>query len=253
MSDQTTITPGEKLRRAREAQLPPVTRRDLAALREKKTSYNLVTQYELGRAKPPRDLLALVAERWRIPLAWFYDGQDTAVPSPITISVPPGSAPPAPVDVRFGMEPGVGRRMFKVLGSVGAAAVPIRSSDADPDDWMDFSDDLYAPERFALRIRGNSMKPFVEDGWYVLVQPSPVTEYGFATVYENGEAEYTLKMHRKGPSGPFGHSLNRAESEDVILKEGWKVVGYVVGRKCKRGTRYFEEGDPNGMYVEDSP
>src|SRR5208283_1563011 len=74
------MRPGEKLRRAREAQVPPVTREELAAIQGEGSNYDRIVSYELGRSNPPKDLLAKISARWNIPFEWFYDGLDNGIP-----------------------------------------------------------------------------------------------------------------------------------------------------------------------------
>ena len=147
----------------------------------------------------------------------------------------PGSDPPSPLGMR-GMVPGAGRRLFRILGVAGAAAAPVQSGDPDPDDWEDFPDDLYHPERFCIRVTGDSMSPRIEHGDFVLVHPHPNPATGLLVVAHNSVHEYVCKtLQRDEQRRPQLVPINR-NGYDVLEPDGeWKIDGFVVAIKRRGG------------------
>lgn len=239
---------GAKLRIAREAQPGRISREDVAAIQGDGSNYGRIASYELGRAEPPRDLVAKLAARWGVPFEWWYDGKEGPPPSaPETSSslVPDGTS--ANPTGETGMVPTASRALFPILGSVGAAAAPLRSADADPDDFVEFSERLFRPERFAVRVSGHSGGDEIHHGDYLLVQPEEVPRHGFVTVLGRAD-EFVVKVAVRTPDGKYTFEAFDPEYPPIEVDGEWHVVGYACGisRETRRG-RYSEEGDDGGF------
>lgn len=241
-----------------------------------------VASWETGRNEPPTLVIKKIAEAWGIPLQWFYDGKDTAVPPP-AVGVgpaPPGGNAPAPLHTRSS-QPGVGRRYFPIVGRAGAAAHPIEPGEAD--DFMEFSDDLTDRNRaqFVIQVWGDSAEPEFRHGDWILVTKEPnFTFPNFFCVICNPTHEYLVKLSKR-TSTPRGgseprelggnpqttepsrtaethrtsaeryalefHAINPAYAP-VILEEGWEMIGFVVGWKRERAPgSYIEAGERTGL------
>lgn len=236
----------DKLRQARRYQTPSLNQEEMADLLG--MSRSIISRYETDEDRViPRDYIERVARRLQIPIAWFYDGQPG--PPPVLTGTGPGkeySRSPS-FDSHRVAEPAVGRRLFGLLGTAGAASFPIESADPQPGDFVEFSEDLFRPERFAIRVIGDSMSPRLEHGDYVLVQPDSNPHTGLLAVARNAEHEYVVKVLQKSEGSRELHPLN-PNYEVILPSQGWEVVGYAVGRKQERGRgRYIEEGDNAGL------
>ncbi|AIE86971.1 hypothetical protein OP10G_3603 [Fimbriimonas ginsengisoli Gsoil 348] len=140
----------------------------------------------------------------------------------------------------------MGRRLFKVLGTAGASSFPIETSD-EWGDYVEFSDDLYHPDRFAIRVRGESMEGRIPHNAYVLVHPDPKPPAGLLTVARNESHEYVIKILKQRRGDWVLIPIN-PDYDEIKPGEGWKIVGYVVGIREERGRRkYREEGDNDGL------
>lgn len=242
---------GDKLRLAREYHRPSLTQEAMATrLNLKRATY---ANFESGRINPSEKLISLVSDVLRIPLEWFYDERPGPPPLLATAS-PYGAAlmahPPAPLMTREA-QPGVGRRKFPLIGTAGASAFPLEQEEATPDDFVEFSDELYRPERFAIQVQGNSMSRRIQHGDFILVQPSGNCEPGLLAVARNEAYEYVVKeLIIKGDRKVL-HPLEPGY-DDIVPGEGWIMVGYAVGRRKERGRgRYIEEGDNAGLRAAD--
>lgn len=208
--------------------------------------------YEKGRATVPEVIVRRIAKALDIMPDWFFDGEDT--PPPIGKQPPPESAmslipsgtPASPLGER-GMVPTAGRMLFPILGSAGAAAAPARSAEADPDDFVEFSERLYRPERFAVRVSGHSGGEAIRHGDYLLVQPEEVPRHGFVTVLGRAD-EFVVKVAVRSPEGGFRFEAFDPEYPPIEIDGEWRIVGYACGlsRETRRG-RYSEEGDDGGF------
>lgn len=160
----------------------------------------------------------------------------------------PGSDPPSPgLTPGIGAQLGVGRRKFPILGCVGASSHPVESPEADPDDYVEFSDDLYRSDRFGLRVIGDSNFPYIRHKDEILVQPAKVVASGLFVVFRSPEFEYLVKL--KGyDAGRVAYQPLNPSYEEIIPADGWELVGYVVGLRRLFGRKsYLEFGDDDGL------
>ncbi|MBX7132578.1 MAG: helix-turn-helix domain-containing protein [Fimbriimonadaceae bacterium] len=167
-------------------------------------------------------------------------------PSESSSSLTPKTGSVSPLGER-GMVPAAGRAAFPILGSVGAAAAPLRSADADPDDFVEFSERLFRPERFAVRVSGHSGGDEIHHGDFLLVQPEEVPRHGFVTVLGRSD-EFVVKVAVRAQDSSFSFEAFDPEYPTIEVDGEWHMVGYVCGisREARRG-RYSEEGDDGGF------
>ena len=91
------------------------------------------------------------------------------------------------------------------------------------------------------------MEPDIQHGDYILVQPSAEVHPGLFAVVENDNHEYVVKLMTYQDRKPLLKSMN-PEYAPIVPGDGWKIVGFAVGRRQERGKgRYLEEGDDAGL------
>lgn len=211
--------------------------------------------YESGRIPVSERTVSIISSLLKVPLEWFYDerpGPPPLLATPSSIGAGLMSHPPAPSMIREA-QPGVSRRKFPLVGTVGASAFPLEQEEATPEDFVEFSDELYRPERFAIQVQGNSMGRRIQHGDFILVQPSANCEPGLLAVARNDAYEYVVKELIVKGDRKVLHPLEPGY-DDIVPGEGWIMVGYAVGRRKERGRgRYIEEGDNAGLRAADEP
>lgn len=243
----------DKLRTARDWHRPPITQEELATrLGIKRSTY---ANYETGRIKVTERVVATLADVFKIPVEWFYD-ERPGPPPPLSFPSPygsvPGAAPPAPLMAREA-QIAVGRRKFPLMGSAGASVFPLESADPDPDDFVEFSDELYRPGRFAIQVKGDSGGDVFQHGDYILVQPSKSVQPGLLAVARSQDYEFLIKEMVIENGRPILRPIADGYP-DILPGDQWEVVGYAVGRRKERGYgRYLEEGDNAGMRAKHTP
>jgi SOS-response transcriptional repressor LexA len=242
----SVATAGEKIQHIRLTRKPRVSQKRLADLLGLGATRDVIANYENNRTEPEERHVKKLARLWGIEDPdWFWDGGDVEPPAPIG-SLAPGQSPPAPIP-GFAT-PGAARRKFPLIGSAGAATFPLAST-ADPEDYVEFSDELYRPERYAIRLVGDSMEPRIPADCYVLVQPHENPPVGMIVVARSGEYEYAVKVRRVNDGEIVLVPIN-PNYETITTDEGWRMVGYVVAYRKNRdpkGKKYIEEGDDDGL------
>jgi SOS-response transcriptional repressor LexA len=241
-------TPGEKLSWLRRNTRPKLSQEELAEYLGGEISRGVVANWESDRTDLPDEIAKKIARKYGKQWDWFYDGGDvpgrpTMKESAVEVrpqqKLSPGFTPPNPVG-SGGMAESSGRRLFPILGTAGAAAAPIYSEDV-VDDFIDFSDDVYSPDRFAIRVKGKSMEDIIQEGDFILVQPSLFLYEGMLAVARNDEWEFCIKNYAVQEGRPVLLPENPT-FEPIIPGDGWQIVGYAVGWK-----RLYEKG---GGYAE---
>jgi len=248
------LTPGQRLKLAREYHTPKMTQAKLADILG--IDRTILAKYETKRAdKVPPHLLMEVARVVGIRPEYFTDEVNEPplryrLPDGgLGIGISPGGGdPPAPANARGG-QPGVGRRVFPVLGSAGASAFPLEPGD-QADDWVEFSDDLYDRfrDQFAIRVWGDSAEPDMRHGDFVLVAKDPSFRLpGFFVVAKSPENEFVVKV--SSPNGDTIQLLSvNPKTPAVVVGDGWEMVGYAMGwRRDKGHGVYLEAGDKTGL------
>lgn len=241
-------TPAEKLAWLRLSSRPPRTQEEFADLIG--VTRNVLANFESGRTLPKRSVAVKVKKLFGQPDDWLYDGGDLPSPIPILQS---GSSAPLPgmnqVPKLSGVvaQPGVGRRLFPVLGEGGASAFPLEPSEPT-EEYVEFSDDLYREDRFAIRVKGKSLEGRVSRDSYALIQPCADPEPGLLVAARDENYNYVIKVLKRVNDRWELHPIN-PDFPVIIPGEGWCVEGYVVGLRHQRGKKkYLEEGDDDGIY-----
>jgi SOS-response transcriptional repressor LexA len=235
-------TIGEKIRHLRSSRRPRMSQSVLAM--QLGVTRSQLANYETDRTLPTDAVVRKLSRIWAVPENWFWDGGALDPPDP-GIGTSPTTATPG-VGFTRGVVPGAGRRLFPVVGTAGAAAFPVESRDG-ADDYVEFSDDLYRPDRFVIQVVGDSMSPRLKHGDFVLVHPDPNPPYGLLTVARSSEYEYCVKVRRRASGRDVLEPLN-PDYEAIDIEHGWQIVGYAVGIREERGRRkYREEGDDDGL------
>lgn len=237
-----------KLHLARKYHRPSLNQDEAAALLN--VSRSLVSRYESDEKRAvPLSYVELVRSRlqpgW--PIEWFFDGAP-GLPREITSGgVAPGFDPPNPLGSGKAPVPGAGRRLFPLVGSVGAAEYPIESVEFPAEEFIEFSEDLFRSDQFVIRIEGDSMYPRFEHGDYILVQPDPHPAPGLIVVIRTAENKFATKVLREKEGQLVLAPINKDYAE-IKLEKGMMMVGYAVGHRRERGRgRYLEEGDRGGL------
>ena len=208
-----------------------------------------LVQYSIEKGKP-------------IPEEWFYDGENTPVPvgsSTLTespdygsTSPAPGFDPPGPYADRQSY-PKVGRRLFPLLGHIGAAEFPVDPGDAE--DFVEFSDDLYSesPQRYAVRVSGDSMEPTWKANDFALVHPDRSFRTTSMYVAVQFECQPLIKILLRGTNGQMYLVPENPQYEPIpIDQEGWEMIGPVVGFRREFGSRRYKEwGENYGLIPDD--
>lgn len=164
------------------------------------------------------------------------------------LTVQPGADPPGPYRDNT-PHPKVGRRAFPIRGIAGAAEFPTIEVDSDPEDYEEFSDELYSAsvDRFFVRVRGDSMEPTWEHGDLALIHPDPTCSINgiyVAVTHSDGALLKVLFVR----AGEYYLVPENPNYQPVKLEKGWHMVGYVVGQKRIMGHRkYLEMGDTDGI------
>lgn len=245
------LSTGDKVRIAREARRPKVTQATLAS--ETGITRAKIAAWEANRFEPRAEDLKRVARYLKVPVQWFYSEDMNLPVQTAQTLLAPGFTPPAPYADRES-HPKVGRRLFPLVGSAGAAQFPIESEGATEEDFVEFADALWtdSARRFAIRVRGDSMEPELRHGDFVLVHPDPAFRLsGFFVVVQHNY-EYLVKVLVRDENRQLVLApLNKDYDPIPIDEDGWEMVGWVCGRKRERGSgAYLEEGDNAGLRPE---
>ena len=204
------------MRRAREAQVPPVTREELAAIQGEGSNYDRIVSYELGRSNPPKDLLAKVAARWNIPFEWFYDGLDNSIPRAET---EPALRGPLST-VSHGM------RRLRYAGTVpcGDWGDPL-----DSEEMVDVDARYEHPKRFAATVSGDSCEPALMHGdftvWHFDLAPSGGL---IVLAQRKGDHACTVKQLKTDETGRHHLLPINPAYQEPAGGEGWGVIARLI-------------------------
>jgi len=208
-------TIGERLRTARETK-----EMDQGTLAEKAGVVTRTLQrWEKGEQVPDGVALTRLARATGVQASWLLTGDGEMYPAP----------PPRPENVYT--LPGSNRRRVKTMDVPLISAVPAGKVATlfHPDYVDDYVtvDDVKDPQAFALKVKGNSMSPRIEDGDVVIVSPQQEARSGDICVARvNGED--TLKKVKF--EGNYVHLIPlNPEFDPVTVKKRdvnfvWKVV-----------------------------
>lgn len=178
-------------------------------------SQQAYARYEAGSSSPNPDTLSKIADELNVPVD-FLLGRETVFDAPSSSA---------------------GGVWLPVLGKV-AAGIPIAAIEYI-EDYEEISSDLAKTgDFFALRIKGDSMTPRIQDGDVVIVRQQTDCDSGdVAVVLVNGE-DATIKRIKKTPEGlmlipnnsqyePVFYSNQQIESLPVT------IIGKVVELRGK--------------------
>ncbi len=208
-------TIGERLRTARETK-----EMDQGTLAERAGVVTRTLQrWEKGEQVPDGVALTRLARATGVQASWLLTGDGEMYPAP----------PPRPENVYT--LPGSNRRRVKTMDVPLISAVPAGKVATlfHPDYVDDYVtvDDVKDPQAFALKVKGNSMSPRIEDGDVVIVSPQQEARSGDICVARvNGED--TLKKVKF--EGNYVHLIPlNPEFDPVTVKKRdvnfvWKVV-----------------------------
>lgn len=102
-----------------------------------------------------------------------------------------------------------------------AMAVPIGS--------MSIPRAIGSDQAFAIEVKGDSMDLLIDDGGYVLIDPTQTQLYdGKIYLIENSEYETTVKRYRGNPARFCPMSTNPEHTEFELGKGHYRVIGRVV-------------------------
>lgn len=207
---KTTI--GERLRRAREGK--ELEQATLAARIDVAT--RTVQRWEKGDQVPDGLTLTRIARATGVSASWLLTGEGDPVPQK------PENIFPMRVTPRKGAQ----LANLPLISSVPAGRVATIFHPDHVDDYVTV-DDVKDPGAFALKVKGNSMSPRIEDGDVVIVSPRQEVRNGdICVVRVNGED--TLKKVKM--EGGYVHLIPlNPQFEPVTAKKKevefvWKVV-----------------------------
>lgn len=209
---RTTL--GERLRSAREAKSL-----DQATLAEKAGVVTRTLQrWEKGEQVPDGLAITRLAKATGVQASWLLTGEGEMY------------AVPARPDNVFTL-PGSSRRRSRLVDIPLVSAVPAGkvATMFHPDFVDDYVtvDDVKDPQAFALKVKGNSMAPRIEDGDVVIVSPHQEARSGDICVVRV-DGEDTLK--RVKMEGAYVHLIPLNPEFDVVTVKRkdvnfiWKVV-----------------------------
>lgn len=254
------VLPGQKLAVVRRWANPSMSQEAFA----ERLSMHRTTlaKYEAQGYVPPKTL-EKIAKLVKVPLSWFLDESATERPpvqpftgSPLdppsdVVGNAPGNAPPNPIGAQEPVH-SAGRRSFPILGKVGAAVFPISNWSPDAagadDDYVEFSDDLFQINRFAIVVKGDSQEPLLRNGDVVLVHPDPDAPLGLFGVFADENQRAVVKIRRRDAEGDERLYSVNGDYPPMKIPEGWECIGYLVALRRNRGRgKYWELGDNDGL------
>lgn len=210
-------TPGYKLRAARQSHPERPSQYKVAEqFGIKRPTYSA---WETGENTPPTSAIRRIAEAWGLPLAWFFDGQDTpppygALPVESTVDRPRTLASYSPLLIRF------------------AGIVPAGSDWGDPlasEEMIEVDAKFESPKRFAAQVAGNSCWPALVQGdltiWHSDEAPAP----GLIVLAQNTEGGCTVKELALDENGLMRLVPINTDTHPPPDGDGWKPIARLVG------------------------
>ncbi|MGQ0644033.1 MAG: transcriptional repressor LexA [Elusimicrobiota bacterium] len=116
------------------------------------------------------------------------------------------------------------QRRLPILGRVPAGN-PIEAI-SDVADYLSVDEEIAKRANFALRVKGDSMHPRIEDGDMVLVRITPTAQDGDIVVaYFQEEGEATVKLFRRKGADPYLEPINPKYSP---ITKPFSILGTVT-------------------------
>lgn len=244
---------GERMARVRLLRYPRLDQEDVGLALG--VSRGVVANWEIGRTAQPEKAISYYSANFNVSREWLLTGTGAGPREPDRAPAgpnPPGSNPPTPQFDRVA-QPGVGRRLFPLIGSVQAGSYPAFESD-NPDDWEDFSDGLYNPayDQLCTTVRGDSGEPTIRHGDVVLFNRMPgfQTPGFYVIVAHRGEGALVKILRRAKPGSPHELELVPENPNYPVVPiddDQYRMVGPIIGQKRKGRRSYVEIGDPDGL------
>lgn len=133
---------------------------------------------------------------------------------------------------------GTGGEATEVDGAVPVHQIPVLG-DVPAGNWREAvkssRQTMMAPEpeippaAYALRVRGDSMDHIVDDGAWIVIDPTDLDLYEPRLyVIRNGEGETTFKRYREAPARLVPVSSNPSHKEIAISSGDFIVLGRVI-------------------------
>lgn len=130
-----------------------------------------------------------------------------------------------------GVLTGSNLRQVRIRGVITAG---IWQKQAARDDLGFIDCEIGGPNTFALRVVGDSMDLFVEDGGAVAVDPDDRgLEDGRIYAVRHPSGETTLKRFRHSPARLEPMSTNPTHGVQILGEAGYEVIGRIVWRQSK--------------------
>lgn len=217
------LNPGEKIRIAREAQVPIWSQRDLA-----KIAGVPVATISNWEARPPQkyneDQLSKIARALNIPLAWFYDPEDRHVPTEAKVL--------RERSVEYG---------FALTAAIRSWRSALAAIDAIEDGYFEQADVPHeVPTAFLIggstkldhhdvvSVSGTSMSPRINPGDRVLFFRDSTPRPNTIVMAESQDGRVFVKVLRFTSAGRFElHSIAEHGATFANLS-GWKILGYAL-------------------------
>lgn len=204
---------GLRVRRARLRQVPRVRQRDLddlVGIPRGRTAH-----YENGRAAAPHGYLLAISKLWGIPIAWFFQNDDSQPPDSVASTR---------------LLDGFGRVLLKPdLGDWNAA---------DIDQFIEVDSKFLKPGAFAARMVGAALAPKVQHGDIVIFWPSNQARIGIMSLASAEKAEPMLVIPTHTKNGV--HLIDPGNG--AAAKPEYSVSAFAVGIQ-----RIMPEGDQSTL------
>lgn len=218
------LTPGEKIRIARESLSPKMTQSQLADAINIKRSR--LAQYEAGRTSPPAKILSQIAEVTGRDLAWFLEGADEnshrlrwdaiSLIRPATPFVRMRSWPAVPFEGEIPSD-----------RSIDSVQVPSF---------------LSGMNRIAVPVRDDRWAPMLNAGDVLIVTRERTPRVGRLVIASNDHLVTALCASRS----QFGVEYRDLTPERAPVSGSWTSLGYVIaiarGCSASHGSIEWDEG-----------
>jgi transcriptional regulator with XRE-family HTH domain len=235
---------GVKLKRAREALQPVVSQYDVAQLLQIKRSR--YAAWEIERNSPDPAAVRQLAQIWRLPLDWFYDGQDTPPPfEPEVARVDPLQAGPAAQGIWRG-DKVLLRSWRGVLAGDGEE--PYYAEEELPREVWAFLTGGDTENHDVLEVASDSMYDRIEQGDLVIVRrtvsPPPNT---IVAVQSPGGSTYLKILRRNAQTGSLDLESANPKYRKILDVRGWvfqAVAVAIIGPPGAGRNIEWNEGRP---------
>jgi repressor LexA len=171
---------------------------------------NTLNQYELGKREPSFEIVKLLADTFNVSIDYMLGRtEENTQEKKLSTKIP-------------------------VLGTI-PAGIPIEAVE-EVVDYEEISEDMATRgEFFALKVKGDSMSPLINDGDVVIIKKQDDAESGKICVVMINGFDATLKEIKKEenglwvlPKNPYSDFSPRFFTNEEINKTPIKVIGVAV-------------------------